>query len=370
MKINLILIVLLAGLPLGVLGQATMPSWTEDAFRELHYPADEWYTGFARNKLKTDEELGDAIKKLEQDAKAQLAESIILKIEETTKMKQASESIQSGNDSREIITSEYEQDVKTATSATTVGCELKSHYEPSSGALYAFAVVRRADLATFYQKQIDLDLNEVENALSMVNQLIAVGKKMSASQKCFDAMAFFANVTRYQKLLSAVNLDANAETLQTIRSKELQETVTQTFLNLEQSTFVYVDCQYEYKGYKDDAFSSDPGIICDIVKQALSENQCSVVDDDSNADYTLTLSAYTTQRSDGSGEFGIISYYANVRGSLYNHLTKKKTVDFAILNDPNVYAAGRTPEIAATKAFKLPALKERILGKILPKIKN
>jgi hypothetical protein len=33
-------------------------------------------------------------------------------------------------------------------------------------------------------------------------------------------------------------------------------------------------------------------------------------------------------------------------------------------------AAGKSPEAAATKAFKLPALKNKILEKILPKIKD
>jgi hypothetical protein len=45
-------------------------------------------------------------------------------------------------------------------------------------------------------------------------------------------------------------------------------------------------------------------------------------------------------------------------------------VDFSILNDPEAYSAGRSAEDAATKAFKLPELKEKVLGKILPKIKD
>jgi hypothetical protein len=248
--------------------------------------------------------------------------------------------------------------------------EVRSFHDPADGTLYAFASVRRADLAAFYRKQINLDLNKVETALVIAEQLAAAGKKMSAFRKCSEAEKLFAGVTLYQDLLAAVNAGADEDALQTGRSRELQQTIAQALIKLEQSTFVYVDCQYEYRGYTDDAFSSDPGFICDIVKQALSENECSVVDDDTEADYALTLVAGTTQRSDGSGAHGIISYYANVKGSLYNRMTKKKTVDFSILNDPDAYAAGKSAEIAATKAFKLPELREKILEKILPKIKN
>ncbi|HPW65458.1 MAG TPA: hypothetical protein PLY32_00460 [Salinivirgaceae bacterium] len=63
-----------------------------------------------------------------------------------------------------------------------------------------------------------------------------------------------------------------------------------------------------------------------------------------------------------------MSYYANVKGTLYNKITNKKTVDFTFFNDPDAYAAGRTPADAATKAFRLPALKDKILEKIIPNI--
>jgi hypothetical protein len=136
------------------------------------------------------------------------------------------------------------------------------------------------------------------------------------------------------------------------------------------NTFVYVDCQFEQKGGVHDVFAGDPGILCDIDKSAISENDCSVTDNRDEADYELTLIASTTQRSSGSGQVSLISYYANVRGNLYNRLTGKKTLDFAFLNDPEAYATGATPEVAATKAFKLPKLKEKLMDKILTKIKN
>jgi hypothetical protein len=368
MKIKLMLIVLLAGLPLIVCGQATTPLWTQEVYREHNYPKEEWYIGFVRDKLKTGDEMGKILKALEREAQNQLAESIIVKIEGATNVEQTS--IQSGNDQHEQITIDYRQAVKTATIATTVKSEVKSHYESSSGTVYAFAAVRRSDLSAFYQKQIEMELVKIETELGIANQLAATGKKMSAARKCQETKQIFDEITRYQDLLVAIDtkIDANAMHIESIR--EMQQKINRILTDLEQSIFVYVDCQYEYKGHKDDAFSSDPGIICDIVKQALSENGCSLVDDDSNADHILTLVAYTVQRSDGTGPYGIISYYANVKGTLYNRHTNRKTVDFSILNDPDAYATGKDPETAAAKAFRLPALKDKILKNILPKLKD
>jgi hypothetical protein len=367
---NILFIATMCGLPALLLGQAAPPSWTQDAARERNYPASEWYTGFVTDRLKAGAEAGKALKALERDAQNQLSESIIVTIEGNTQVENTSVSQQSGGNRTEQITTGYKQAVKTATTATTVKNEVKSFHDAATGKLYAFAAVRRSDLAAFYRKSINVDLNKVETALGVAQQLVAAGKKMSARRKCGEAQKTLESVAFYRDLLTAVDADADEEAVQTERSNELVRTVEQRLIDLEQSTFVYVNCKFEYKGYKDDAFGSDPGIICNIVKQALSENECSVVDDAAEADYELTLTASTTQRSDGAGQFGIISYYANVRGTLYNRLTRKKTVDFSVFNDGDCYSAGKSAEDAATKAFKLPALKEKVLGEVLQKIKN
>ena len=364
------LLLLWAFLPVMVWAQTTPPSWAQDLYRERNYPTSEWYTGFVRDRLKTGADAGNALKALEKDAQNQLAETIIVTIDGSTSVDNTSYQYQSGGKNSEVITTHYQQAVKTATTATTVKTEVKSYHDQATGTLYAFAAVRRADLAAFYTKQIDVDLNKIETAIEVSEQLVAAGKKMSAHRKIEEAQKILAGVTFYRDLLIAVNAGATESDLQTKRFNNLQRTVAQLLIKLEQNTFVFVNCSYEYKGYKDDAFSSNPGIFCDIITQALSENSCVVADNKEEADYELTLITSTTQRSDGSGQYGIISYYANVKGSLYNRLTQKKTVDFSILNDPDAYAAGRSAEDAATKAFKLPELKKKVLDKILPKIKD
>jgi hypothetical protein len=361
--------IFLALLPLFAWGQ-TAPPWTQDAYRAQNYPSSEWYTGFVRNRLKANANVGVALQVLERDAQNQLAEGIIVNIEGVTQLETTSARTQSGNRTAEQVTTDYRQAVRTATSATTVKSEVKSWHDPSNGTLYAFAAVRRADLAAYYKKQINNDLNKVDVALGTAEQLVAAGKKMSAFRQCSMAKTTMAGVTYFQDLLTAVDATVDETDLQSDRSADLQRTLNQQLIVLEQSTFVYVDCKFERKGHKDDAFTDDPGILCDLITQSLSENNCSIVDDPAEADYELTLTTSTAQRSDGSGPYGIISYYANAKGSLYNRLTKKKIVDFAILNDPDAYAAGRSAQDAATKAFKLPALREKVLGKILPKIKN
>ncbi len=357
-------------LPFACLSQGVAPAWIQTAVRERNYPADEWYTGFAREKLKPNADAAIALKSLERNAQNALAESIIVTIDGHTEVENTSTQLQAGDKRAEVIATEYKQAVTAATKATTVKSEVKSWHDPQSGMLYAFAAVKRSDLAAFYKKQINLDLNKTEIGIGVSEQMVAAGKKMSARRKIEECQKILAGVSYQSDLLAAVDAEVNDDDLQTQRAKELHRNVEQLLINLEKSTFIYIECSYERKGQPHDAFSSDPAILCGFITQALSENECSITNNKNEADYELTLITSTSLRSDGSGKYGLISYYANAKGTLYNRLTKKRVVEFAILNDAEAYAAGKTPEDAATKAFKLPEVKDKVLNKILPTIKN
>ncbi|MCL2682632.1 MAG: hypothetical protein FWE63_03985 [Bacteroidales bacterium] len=365
-----LLLLLWLGLPFAICAQGSLPMWTHDAVRQRDYPAREWYTGFVRDRLKADEDVGAALRNLERAAQNQLAENIIVMIESDSRLRMGSEQHQSGGQSSEVITTNYRQVITTATSATTVKTEVRSYHDPETGTLYAFATVRRSDLAAFYKRQINTDLNKVEIAIGASEQLVASGKKMDAHRRIEEAKRNLNDISYLHSLLIAVDPTVCEDNdMQTPRFNELSLTVEQLLITLQRSTFVYIDCSYEFRGRPHDAFSSDPGILCDIIKRALEENGCTITDNEENADYKLTLITSTTQRSDGSGTSGILSYYANARGMLYNRLTNRQAANFSI-SDKVYSATGRTPEAIATRAFNNPELKNAILDKILPEIKN
>ena len=361
---------LLILLPLVVSGSEP-PAWTQSAHRQQNYPAKDWYTGFAFDKLKPGANATTALEALKKNALNEMSERIIVTVKSTTNLTTTTLQRQSGTSNIEEITKDYRQALQTATSATTVKTEVLSFHNTATGEIYAFAAVRRSDLANFYRRQLNVDLSKAETAVAVSEQLVAANKKMSAKRKVEEARKTLADVYSCIDLLAAVSTDSDQSELQIERTSDLLRTVEQLLIDLEQSTFIYMSCSYEKRSAKDDAFSSDPGILCDIIAQALSENDCSITDNKDEADYELTLITSTTQRSDGkNAQFPVISYYANAKGSLYNRATKKKVVDFTFLNDAALYETGRTPEDAATRAFKLPEMRSKVLEKILPKIKE
>ena len=357
-------------LVLPLLAQAQTPQWTNAAFRELTYPASEWYTGFARNYLQSGAEVGAALRTLERDAQNQLAESIIVAIASESLLENISSQQQTDGQFSEVIITHYQQAVRTATSATAVGMNVRSHHNPATGAIYALAVVRRADLAAFYRNQINVDLNRVDNSILASEQLVAAGRRIAAQHIVEEARTILSGVAYHQNLLVAVDAqNTTAEHLQTARYGNLQRTIQQLLIDLEQSTYVYIAYSHERRGAPHDAFTHHyPQILLGIIRQALSENGCAIVYCPEEADYILTIVTSTSQRTDGTGQFGVISYFANVRGTLYNTAMSRQTVSFSLFNDAVAYSTGRNAEEAASRAFRRPAFIERVMGYILPRI--
>jgi hypothetical protein len=96
---------------------------------------------------------------------------------------------------------------------------------------------------------------------------------MSAHRKIIEAKQTLDVLDFYRYLLIAVAANTDESALQTRRGNQITQTVERLNITLEQSTFVYMNCRYEKRSAKDDAFSSDPGILCDIIAQALVDNQ-------------------------------------------------------------------------------------------------
>ena len=363
MKIFLCFIMI--GMSMIVCAQTSSPIWLHDVYRKINYPPEQWHTGFVQDRLKPDADAGSVLKTIEREAITQLAESIFMTIESETQSANTGENDETG------ATSPLKQSIKTFTSATLINLESNSYYDPETGMLYAFAAIKRSDVSKYYQNRLTTDLASLETAIEVIKQHITAREKRNANLKIKEAQALLADVRLSRTLLnagSAGSASSDDARLQTGREDELHHALEQLLSGFNGNLMVYVNCQSEQKGQRHDALKENQDIFCNIIAQALNENNCLITDDVHQADFELKIITSTTQRSDGADPYGIISYYANAKGTLYDLVAGRQLVDFYVVNDPQVYAAGRTPEDAAIKAFKLPALKEMVMEKILPAI--
>ena len=348
-----------------------IPAWLDGSYRELKYPANEWYCSFVEAPLEKNADVGCDLKNLELEARKQLSENIIVNISSNSYLSNASRSVESGNESSETIYREYFDEIRSTSSATIVKTDIQTWHDAKGRRIYAFACVKRKDLINYYNNKVGMELERGELMLQNVELLASVGKKVTAKEKCFELNQNLKKIDPLFDLLIAVNDTPISESKLQERFKQLKGKVSEQLLALEHSICVYIKSEYRLSGDENDAFSSDPLLLKKILEQILSDNGCSIVSSADNADFQLELITSTSLRSKlAPNGFGVLSYYADVEGELININTRKSVSSFSFYKDPDLYSAGSSAKDAATRAFKKEALRNKIIEKILPIIIN
>lgn len=341
--------------------QQDLPNWVNPEYRQYMHPSEDWYSGFSVDKMHDGEKLIEALQRVENSARSKLVEQIQISIESNSKLISTSFSKNVNGTQSETLTIDYSQDISTKTNAETVGLEVESHYDSNSQMLYAYAFVERDKLAAYYSNQEDAAIRQAEEELLIVDALADSGQKLAAYKRCLNITSILNKAQKSRLFLSSVNGDEAAYSEKYFSL--LQET-EKRLRELNQSTRVYIVCEWVCPEYPQYTAISD--VLTNNISSMLSKNGCVVVSDPDSADYLLNLKASTTQRSDGSDQYGIISYYADISGDLMNVRSSKSVVNIAFYQNPNLYSAGKNEYQAILKAFNSPNIQKCMSELIIP----
>jgi hypothetical protein len=312
---NFIILILLACslLPCAVIAQGSAPDWMDTDMRNALYPAENYYTGFAQLSVTTNEGQDRALNRAKQDALSELSERVRVMVDS----RQTSVDVSiGGSDIEEQIRSQFVSDIKTTSQTEVVGGNLKTYYDKAKNEIYAFAFVSKAELASYYRKQISLYLNKVDGALQTAGELTEKGYKMRARKQCESVVDAFANVAYAQDLLTAIDEKADDNSLQQSRSERLRNTLIRTLTDLENSIYVYVASTEIVEG-------EEVVYIAGKLPALLTENDCgcSFTESEEDADYVIKVNAYLARCIDAASE--MVFCYVDATVSLYNVRTQK-----------------------------------------------
>ena len=354
MRRKIYLLLICVALPLFVFGQDA-PRWLNPHSRAQAYPSGAWFTGFAEGNVRHNETAPAAAARLKKEAQGLLVESIRVSVESTTDSRSLSKRI----NHTEQLTAIFESAVNTAAKADVVGVTTESWLNPDDNTLYAFARVNKAELTAYYRNQIALHLNKVDGALQTAAELAEKGYKMRARKQCESVVSAFANVFYAQDLLTAIDENADDNTLQQSRSEQLRNALVQTLTDLENSIYVYVEC-------KETVDDEEVVYIADKLPELLTEGDCgcSFTDSEADADYVVKVNACITRCTDAAG--GTVFCYAGATVSLYNARTQKTLKPK--IDEAKGGWTGKNYTKAGEEAFD--ELAKKIAGKITPMMKN
>ncbi len=344
-------------IPTMLIAQTSAPMWVDVDVRNMQYPQDTYYTGYAEVFVGGGVNREAATKRAKQIAIGELSDRVRVAV---SSKQQSIDVSYSGSDIEEQIYSKFSSLVQTVSQTEVVGSKVQTYYSPTNSIVYAFAYVSREELKMYYQNQISLYINKVEGALMTASNLSSQGMKIKARQECLGVVDAFANIAYAQDLLTAVDPYASETTLQLIRSERLRSRLVQTLADLENSIYVYIDCTETVNGQTVVHIADRlPGLL--IAQEGVG---CVIADDPSMADYIIKVKARLDRIQDAPNN--VVFAYAQATLTVTNTHTQK--VQQPQISETKGGWTNGNRANATVDAFN--KLADKIAEKVLPLIKN
>jgi hypothetical protein len=206
----------------------------------------------------------------------------------------------------ETIDQNYAQTIQVSTNAEIAKAQTYSHYDAKNSIIYAFAAVRKSDLADYYATRIEFYLNEAQRNIDFSKQLLDLDKRKEALEKLGDSKKFIDSTAYYRSLLLIVDSQNGTKRSQGERINELLNEIAA--IQAGDAMLVFV---------------TGTDIIVSGLQTFLSENNITITEDEKEAGYVLKIDGKVCNAT-SAGYF----HYANacVKVALTNARTGKNEI--------------------------------------------
>jgi len=327
------------------------PCWKRESCRANSYPENEWYLGFAEDTLNFKTNAAEYRNMLEQQARGKIAESIRMDVSSRTEMETKSEFKSGGGLNSETINRIFAETIKVNAGAELVNTFTDSYQDANRKKIYAFAAVKKSDLAAYYAQIIELNLSETMHNIALAKQLIELGKKNEAFTKLSEAKKNVEYTLQYRALLLIVDAKTGLERSQNERANELLKEITEVKANAAAVSAKVV-------------FIAGTDIIVPGLQTILHDNDIRITENQEEADYILKIDANVCNLKSNNG-----IHYANACVNVI--LTNAKTnVNEVVASITGPKEGGSSAENVGEKAFRSAVsdvwnkVKDKILGNL------
>ena len=260
------------------------PTWSDYDMRQLEYPDNEYFTGYAEGAPMSSERSEIAIQRLKDAARVEALSTIRVHVKNNTTNNALSQTLRSSEGTFRQSMREFTSSTTTSVDMKIPGLQIDAWRNPQTGTIAAFAYVKKSTLIRQLEKQITVALTKVEMSLDQIDQLIAIGQKLQARSVAENALPLFAEVDEAQKLLVAVDADATEETLMLPETRILQQRLIAMVAQLKNALTICLRADAKIFN------SAYPALQAEL-QGHLSKIGCNFVTDPSTADWVIDISA-------------------------------------------------------------------------------
>ena len=310
------------------------PCWRNESCRANSYPENEWYLGFAEDTLSNKTNAAEFRSLLEQQARGKIAESIRMDVSSRIEIETKSELRSNGDLSNETINKIFAETIRVNAGAELVNTFTDLYQDANGKKIYAFAAVKKSDLAAYYAQIIELNLSEATHNIALA--------KLSEAKKNIES------TLQYRTLLLIVDPKTGLERSQNERANELLKEIAAA-----KTSAAAVSAKV--------FFVAGTDIIVPGLQAILHDNSIRLTENQKEADYILKADASVCNLRSNNG-----IHYANacVKIVLTNTKTNVNEVTTSITGPKE---GGLSAENAGEKAFRsaVPDVWDKIKVQIL-----
>lgn len=322
---------------------AQQPDWYSDGDRDANYPKWQYFVGFAEGQRQSGESIEAAMSRMKNAARVEAVSTIRVHVQNTTVNQALSQTLRTMEGTFRQSAREFSSATTTSVDMEIPGLQAEAWRNPQTGEIAAFAYVKKATLIRQLEKKITVSLTKIETSLDQIDQLIATGQKMQARELAQKTLPQFYEIDETQKILAAVDENADEETLQLQETRTLQHRLTGIIASLKNGINIYLVCNASMFGQAYNALKGE-------IQGALSPMGCTFVRDAGEADWIITVTA--TAREYNKSDFGgVSSFFAYVDADI---AIDKQATGQRIYEDAISEKGGHTHnyEQAARQAYK------------------
>ena len=235
-----LLIILLSALSLTAFAQ--VPDWYEDDSRAFNYPIKQYFVGFAEGQKRSNESIEAAMSRMKDAARVEAASTIRVYVQNTTDINGLSRTLESMGGTFYQSLEEFSSRTRTSVEMEIPGLQVNAWRNPQTGDIAAFAYVKKSTLIRQLEKKITIGLTKIETSLDQIDQLVANGQKLQARELTEKTVPQFMEIDETQKLLAAVDENADAESLLLQETQTLQHHLTVLVAQLKHGLNIFLSC--------------------------------------------------------------------------------------------------------------------------------
>jgi hypothetical protein len=337
-----ILFAILALVSLPTFAQTT-PNWYDNDMRRSFYPEKQYFTGFAEGQRLSSESMEAANNRLKNSARVEALSTIRVHVQNTTVNQALSQTIKTMEGTFRQSARELSSNTKTTVDMEIPGLQVESWTNPQNGHIAAFAYVKKSTLIRQLEKKITVGLTKIETSLDQIEQLVSNGQKIQARELAEKTLPQFEEVDETQKILAAVDENADEESLQLQETRNLQRRLIGMIADLKNGINIYLSCSADLLGVNYATLKGE-------IQGELSKMGCTFVNSADKSDWAIYVKA--SAREYRKNDYGnVSSYYSYVDVNL---IVDKTTTGQRIYEDALSEKGGHTLnyEQAARQAYK------------------